>query len=171
MDDEIEALRTEKSLEGDAVADVALWCVKFLQMRRRRSRFQVVSPGSQRKRAHVVVQAVDRVALTVKVLDGFRANQAAGAGDENVFIRRSFLSCADLTAAMGRVTSRRRKPRWREGIGAAPGLHEPVTVIAMKAISSQEVRGIFERGEFPWPSRSCNSPELPRLPNALLSSG
>jgi len=28
---------------------------------------------------------VDRVALAVKVLDGFRANQAAGAGDEDCF--------------------------------------------------------------------------------------
>jgi len=48
------------------------------------------------------------------------------------------------------VTSRRRNHAGERGIGgAAPGLHEPVTVIAMKAISSQEVRGIFERGEFP----------------------
>src|SRR5271157_3362729 len=33
--------------------------------------------------------------------------------------------------------------------GAASGLHKPVTVIAVKAAGPQNMRGVFERGEFP----------------------
>ena len=101
--------------------------------------------------AHVVVQAVDRVALAVKVLDGFRADQAAGAGDENrlheeelPFLRKP----KRLADGAGHIE--KTEPRRREGIGgAAPGLHEPVAIIAVKAVGAQEVRGVFECREFP----------------------
>jgi hypothetical protein len=86
MDDQIEALGTEKSFEGDAVADVGIVVSEVLANAAKALEVPGGVAGfAKENAAHVVVQAVDRVALTLKVLDRFRADQAAGAGDENEF--------------------------------------------------------------------------------------
>jgi hypothetical protein len=84
VNDEIEAVRAEQSLHGNAVTDVQIVMSEVPG-----DPAQTVQiPGCvaripEKDAAHIVVDAVDFAALTVKVLNGFRANQPAGSGNQN----------------------------------------------------------------------------------------
>src|SRR5690348_12474309 len=84
MDDEVEPLRAKQFVERGAVADVEAMMEEVLG-----ARFQPfeipgsVALGAEEEAAHVVVHADHTMALAVEMLDGFGADQAAAAGDED----------------------------------------------------------------------------------------
>src|ERR1700687_6132563 len=86
MDNQVETLGAKEGFESDAVADVHIVMGEVLGGATQ----PVQIPGgiagiAKENLPHVVVDAVDLMALTVEMLDGFRANKAAGTGTQDYF--------------------------------------------------------------------------------------
>jgi hypothetical protein len=84
VNNEIKGNGTEERIEAGSIADVQIVVSEVL----RDFEEAVAVPGgvslfTEKDGAHVVVDAVDPVPLAIKMLDGLRTDQAAGAGYEN----------------------------------------------------------------------------------------
>ena len=85
VDDKVEAMRTEELLDGCAIADVQADVNEVAGFGL--ESFEVpegVAGGAEEFAAHVVVDADDVVTLAVKMFDGFRTDETAGASDKNL---------------------------------------------------------------------------------------
>lgn len=86
VNDEIEGARAEKSFQSDAVADIPVVMCEILG---HPAQPLQISSGlalcPEKDGPHVVVDPMHLVALTIKMFRGFRADQAAGAGNEHRF--------------------------------------------------------------------------------------
>ena len=84
VNDEIEVLRTEERLESNAVSNVNIMVRKVLGCLSKPVEIPRGVAGIAKKYpAHIIVDAVDLVALAVEMLHGFRANEPAGTSNQN----------------------------------------------------------------------------------------
>jgi hypothetical protein len=84
MDNEIEAVGTEKRFQPDSIADVQIMvsevpgdAAKPIEIPGR------ITGRSEKDLAHIVIYAKDLMPLPIKVLDRFGTNQPTGAGNQD----------------------------------------------------------------------------------------
>jgi hypothetical protein len=83
VNDQVEAMRAEESVESGSVADVEVVVSEVFDDVEE----AVTVPGcvarlTEEHGSHVVIDTVDVVSLTIKMLHGLGTNEAAGAGNE-----------------------------------------------------------------------------------------
>jgi hypothetical protein len=84
VNDQIEPLRTEESFERVAVADIQIVISEVLCYATQTVEIPAgVARITKKDTAHIIVYAVDLVALVIEVFHGFRANQPAGSRNKN----------------------------------------------------------------------------------------
>ena len=84
VNDEIEVMRMEERFEGNAVSDVDIVvhevpgdCAEPVEIPGR------VAGITEKHLAHIIVDAVDLMALAVEMFYGFRADEPTGTGNQN----------------------------------------------------------------------------------------
>ena len=86
VNDQVEGMGAEKLFECGAIANIDFVMSEVASDLAKTVQIPAGVAGlAEEDPAHVVVDAVDGVALAIEMFDGFGADQAAGAGDENGF--------------------------------------------------------------------------------------
>ena len=126
MNDEIEAVGAEQSFHADAVANVQLMVSEV--PRDAAQAFQIpgrVTGIAEKDPAHVVVHAMDCIVLTVKVFDGFRANQPAGTCNQNCL--QGHVRYFKLLAEVRNSGTLINFPQFDPGLPKNRSLHRPAS--------------------------------------------